>query len=129
MDTSVLRELLGASLAADADNRRRAELQLKQVRDVESIIQTPIPTQDSRRRRAAIPLENVSHHHVCLVRQCRLDARPPPIIIVRYRGLACRRWLSPFFSRGGAHLVMASVDSNRKVVSNRMLTCRLCKLD
>lgn len=34
MDTSVLRELLGASLAADADNRRRAELQLKQVRDV-----------------------------------------------------------------------------------------------
>ncbi|KAG5931655.1 hypothetical protein E4U53_001663, partial [Claviceps sorghi] len=31
MDTAVLRELLGASLAADADNRRRAELQLKQI--------------------------------------------------------------------------------------------------
>ncbi|KAG6118182.1 hypothetical protein E4U13_000457 [Claviceps humidiphila] len=33
MDTSVLRELLGASLAADADNRRRAELQLKQIEE------------------------------------------------------------------------------------------------
>lgn len=31
MDTSAVRGLLAASLDADADNRRRSELQLKQV--------------------------------------------------------------------------------------------------
>lgn len=31
MDTAALRELLGGSLASDADSRRRTELQLKQV--------------------------------------------------------------------------------------------------
>ena len=35
MDTAALRGLLLGSLATDADSRRRAELQLKQVRDAD----------------------------------------------------------------------------------------------
>ncbi|KAK2592929.1 Nonsense-mediated mRNA decay protein 5 [Conoideocrella luteorostrata] len=40
MDTAALRELLGSSLAADADNRRRAELQLKQVEEQPGFVDT-----------------------------------------------------------------------------------------